>query len=72
VVASRAEVDWLDEERGSAGWADGLVAWCIGVEAEERARERGWPRLCRVDEGIGCEALIGEIASLGPAHQERT
>jgi uroporphyrin-III C-methyltransferase/precorrin-2 dehydrogenase/sirohydrochlorin ferrochelatase len=42
VVGSPAEVDWLDAERGGPGWGNEFVAWCVGPEAAERARERGW------------------------------
>jgi uroporphyrin-III C-methyltransferase/precorrin-2 dehydrogenase/sirohydrochlorin ferrochelatase len=53
VLRSRAEVEWLDEERGGAGWELNPVAWCLNAEAADRARELGWRRVERVDPGPG-------------------
>ncbi len=61
VVRSAAEVDWLDEERGGPGWGDDLTAWCIGPEACERARERGWHLVRELDTGIGANELVAVI-----------
>lgn len=61
VVAGRAEVDGLDEERGNPGWGPELVAWCIGEEAAERARERGWRNVEPLEDGIECGDLVARI-----------
>jgi uroporphyrin-III C-methyltransferase/precorrin-2 dehydrogenase/sirohydrochlorin ferrochelatase len=71
LVTNRAEVEWLDEERGNSGWEDSLVAWCLGGEAEARARELGWPLIRRLDQGVDCDVLISEIASRTDPCEER-
>ena len=63
VVRGRADVDGLDDERGTPGWGPEVVAWCIGREAVERAVERGWPRIEEVGEGTGCAELVARIAA---------
>ncbi len=63
VVTSRAEVDGLHEERDSPGWARQTAAWCLGEAALERARERGWVNLRRIDEGLDCADLVACIAA---------
>jgi uroporphyrin-III C-methyltransferase/precorrin-2 dehydrogenase/sirohydrochlorin ferrochelatase len=62
VVQSRAEVDWLDDERGNPGWGRDAVAWCIGPEAAERARSRGWRNVAELAEGLDCADLVAHIA----------
>jgi uroporphyrin-III C-methyltransferase/precorrin-2 dehydrogenase/sirohydrochlorin ferrochelatase len=63
LVSSRAEVDWLDEERGNPGWDDTVVSWCVGQEAVKRARECGWPQIVELEEDIGCGELVARISS---------
>jgi uroporphyrin-III C-methyltransferase / precorrin-2 dehydrogenase / sirohydrochlorin ferrochelatase len=67
VVRDRAEVDWLDRERENPGWGPQVTAWCLGPEAAERARERGWPRVVEIEEGLECSELVSLIASPGTA-----
>ena len=62
VVRSRADVDWLDDERNNPGGTPESVAWCIGREAAERARRRGWLRVVELEEGMECEGLVARIA----------
>jgi uroporphyrinogen-III synthase len=62
VVTSAAEVDWLHEERASAGWADDARNWCIGEKAAARARQRGWRRVVVLERGVGCDELVASIA----------
>jgi uroporphyrin-III C-methyltransferase/precorrin-2 dehydrogenase/sirohydrochlorin ferrochelatase len=66
VVRDRAEVDWLDEERDSPGWGEDATTWCIGREAADRARERGWQRIVELAEEMDCEDLVVQIASSRP------
>jgi uroporphyrin-III C-methyltransferase/precorrin-2 dehydrogenase/sirohydrochlorin ferrochelatase len=63
VVRDRAEVDWLDEERDNPGWGMDTTAWCIGREASDRARERGWQRIVELAEEMDCGDLVVQIAS---------
>ena len=63
VVTTPAEVDWLDDERSGAGWSDETRSWCVGGETVERARERGWRRVHRLDEGLDCGELVAGIAA---------
>lgn len=63
VVRDRAEVDWLDRERDNPGWGPQVTAWCLGSEAAARARERGWPRVVQIGEGLECSELVGLIAT---------
>lgn len=63
VVRSRAEVDWLDEERENPGWEAKSPAWCLGRETAERARERGWRQVIELSEEMGCADLVARIAS---------
>ncbi|MCK5377163.1 MAG: uroporphyrinogen-III C-methyltransferase [Acidobacteria bacterium] len=62
VVRSAAEVDWLDEERGGPGWEEGVTAWCVGREAAERARERGWPQVHEIAAGVDSAEIAAQIA----------
>jgi uroporphyrin-III C-methyltransferase/precorrin-2 dehydrogenase/sirohydrochlorin ferrochelatase len=62
VVSTAAEVDWIDGERGGAGWSDAVVAWCVGVEATSRATERGWPNVRQLDEYADDDELVAAIA----------
>jgi uroporphyrin-III C-methyltransferase/precorrin-2 dehydrogenase/sirohydrochlorin ferrochelatase len=62
VVSSRAEVDWLDDERGNSGWGPEVVSWCVGREAAERARVNGWQRVCELAERMECVELVASIA----------
>jgi uroporphyrin-III C-methyltransferase/precorrin-2 dehydrogenase/sirohydrochlorin ferrochelatase len=62
IVRTRAEVDWLDDERNNPGWTPTSMAWCIGREAADRARQRGWVHVVELDEGIECDDLVSRIA----------
>ena len=66
VTCTAPEVDWLDEERGGAGWSDDVVAWCIGPEAAARARDRGWPVVREMAETVDDRELVARIA--GDSH----
>ena len=66
LVRSPAEVDGLDEERGSPGWGPEVVAWCVGEETARRARECGWQRVQVLDETLDGAAVAARIAA-GPA-----
>jgi hypothetical protein len=63
VVGARAEVDWIHEELGSSGWQTDSIAWCIGSETAERARDRGWRNVVALDEGLDPHELAGRIAA---------
>jgi uroporphyrinogen III methyltransferase/synthase len=63
VVSDRGEVDWLHEEREVPGWSRATVIWCLGEAAYERARERGWTNLRRIEEGLDCADLVACIAA---------
>ncbi len=62
VVSQRSEIDWLDDERGYSGWRPDSVAWCIGREAAERARKRGWLKVVELGEETDCDELVARIA----------
>jgi uroporphyrinogen III methyltransferase/synthase len=62
VVTSAAEVDWIHEERGGPGWADQTPIWCVGNEAAERARERGWRPVYELNADVDCGDLVADIA----------
>jgi hypothetical protein len=61
VVASRADVDLLDEERAGPGWEGKVVAWCLGREAADRARECGWRWVEEVGETEDCAQLVMRV-----------
>jgi uroporphyrin-III C-methyltransferase/precorrin-2 dehydrogenase/sirohydrochlorin ferrochelatase len=63
VVTSPAEVDWIHEERGGAGWTEDTVSWCVGSPAADRAKERGWLGVRTVPEGMDCGELVDSIAA---------
>jgi hypothetical protein len=65
VVGSRADVDWLDDETNNPGWTQTSVAWCLGPEAADRARRRGWVHVVELDEGMDCDELVARIAGVG-------
>ena len=62
VVGTAAEVDWLDAERGGPGWSDEVDAWCLGSEAADRARERGWLNVRELAGDSDEETLVASIA----------
>ena len=62
VLRSRAEVDWLDDEISNPGWTPESIAWCVGPESANRARERGWVRIVELAEGMDCDELVARIA----------
>jgi uroporphyrin-III C-methyltransferase/precorrin-2 dehydrogenase/sirohydrochlorin ferrochelatase len=71
VVCAAADVDWLHDERDAAGPDGDLLAWCLGAEAGERARERGWPRIVELPSELECDELASRIAgSLGRSREE--
>jgi uroporphyrinogen III methyltransferase/synthase len=65
IVRSRAEVEWLDDERGGAGWQSSAVGWCVGEEASQRARELGWQNLRPLEAELGAAELVERIAADG-------
>jgi hypothetical protein len=42
VMASTEDIEQFDEARSGPGWSGRVVAWCLGPEAAQRARDRGW------------------------------
>jgi hypothetical protein len=62
IVRSRAEADWLDDEMNNPGWTPTSIAWCLGPEAADRARQRGWVRVVELAEGVDCDELVSRIA----------
>jgi len=62
IVRTRADVDWLDDEMNNPGWTPTSTAWCIGREAADRARTRGWTGVVELDGGLECETLVSRIA----------
>jgi uroporphyrin-III C-methyltransferase/precorrin-2 dehydrogenase/sirohydrochlorin ferrochelatase len=70
LVRSPAEVDGLDEERGSPGWGPEVVAWCLGEGTARRAGECGWQRVEVLDETMDGAAVAARIAA-GPAASSR-
>jgi len=63
VVASRAEVEWLDDERAGAGWQESAVGWCVGRDAAGRARELGWPKVFELNDALSGAELVERIAA---------
>jgi uroporphyrin-III C-methyltransferase/precorrin-2 dehydrogenase/sirohydrochlorin ferrochelatase len=63
LVSSGAEVEWLDEERDSPSWGPDVVAWCIGREAAERARDCGWRTVVELEDDLDCDELVGRMAA---------
>jgi uroporphyrinogen III methyltransferase/synthase len=61
VLRSAAEVEWLDEEREGAGWEENPVAWCLGPDTADRARELGWRRIQEVEAGRDTADLVARI-----------
>jgi len=49
VLRNAVEVDALAEERGSPGWGPQMTAWCLNVEAAQRARQMGWTRIEQIE-----------------------
>jgi uroporphyrinogen III methyltransferase/synthase len=62
VVTSKADVDWVHDERGGPGWAEDAPSWCVGEETAARARQRGWRRVHELSAGLDCSDLVAEIA----------
>lgn len=62
VVTSPAEVDWVHDERGGPGWIAAAPSWCVGEDAAERARRRGWQHVHELSMGLDCSDLVAEIA----------
>jgi uroporphyrin-III C-methyltransferase/precorrin-2 dehydrogenase/sirohydrochlorin ferrochelatase len=61
VMGSPADVESLDEERDGVEWREGARVWCLGDETAERARERRWPGVERVDPGTSGPGLVERI-----------
>ncbi|MCG6964032.1 MAG: siroheme synthase CysG [Acidobacteria bacterium] len=61
VFSSPADVDLVDDERDGAGWGHEVIAWCLGREAAERARNRGWQRIEELEGGLTDEELVRYI-----------
>jgi hypothetical protein len=66
ILRSEADVDALDEERGSAAWPLRAVGWCVSPAAARRARARGWARVEEVESAALLEALV-----VGGEHETR-
>jgi uroporphyrinogen III methyltransferase/synthase len=62
VVWTAADVECLEEERGGSGWTDSAAMYCVGREAAERARARGWSKVKQLDEDVGEFGLVDYIA----------
>jgi uroporphyrin-III C-methyltransferase/precorrin-2 dehydrogenase/sirohydrochlorin ferrochelatase len=62
LLGSPAEVDLMDEEREGTGWEGDPVAWCLGDESAERARERGWRRVRTIDASFDADHVVARIA----------
>ena len=62
VPRTAAEVEWLDEERETAGWDESTVAWCLGPETAERARGLGWRRIRELPAGLDSAGVVTWIA----------
>jgi hypothetical protein len=65
-VCAAADVDWLHDERDAIGLDGDLMSWCLGPEATERARERGWTRIVELASELECDELAGRIAATMP------
>ncbi len=63
VLASPAEVDLVDEERGGAGWSEEIRAWCVGPETAARATERGWVKVEPLEAGLAVDELAARIGA---------
>ena len=50
-------VEILDDERQTSGWERDPVAWCLGRETAERARQLGWQRVRQLEKGLGGREL---------------
>jgi len=68
VMRTRADVESLDGERDGLEWRDGARVWCLGPEAEERARSRRWPGVEKIADGASGADLVERIRerTIGP------
>lgn len=57
LLKSADEVDAVEDERGGRSWGTDVVAWCLGQETGERARQLGW-KLVRDLENTGTETGV--------------
>ncbi len=69
---SADEVEALEEERDGTSWGPGVRAWCLGPEAAERARRRGWRRVEQLPVGVAAEQLVARIRRAGSRKEART
>jgi uroporphyrin-III C-methyltransferase/precorrin-2 dehydrogenase/sirohydrochlorin ferrochelatase len=63
VLRTAEEVEALEEERDLPGWGPGVLAWCLGSAAAERARASGW-RVVELDEGAAPEVVVATVAAV--------
>jgi uroporphyrin-III C-methyltransferase / precorrin-2 dehydrogenase / sirohydrochlorin ferrochelatase len=63
ILRTAGEVESLHEERNDVEWPDGLIFWCLGSAAAERARELGWKEVVELEEGLRGEPLLNAIQS---------
>jgi uroporphyrin-III C-methyltransferase/precorrin-2 dehydrogenase/sirohydrochlorin ferrochelatase len=62
VVWTAADVDCLDEECRGTNWSDSMVAFCVGPQATERAREKGWSMVEQLAEDTDESDVVDLIA----------
>ena len=43
---------------GGQGWSDAVVSWCVGPDAVQRARERGWKNVRELDQRMNHDACL--------------
>jgi uroporphyrinogen III methyltransferase/synthase len=58
ILRHARDAEILDEERDGPGWSSEVVAWCLGDEASERARQLGWQNVEHLDPSISTHDLV--------------